>query len=83
VSNTLLQTIRKALFHRWRGRRGDLQAQATEAEAEGMTVREAYLAGARRSYFEAVADLVDEGLVQEPSRVPEMSLSAGLGDDIH
>lgn len=59
-------TIHNLLIPRWTARFSGMSEEAREAASSGMTPEEAYMAGARNGYWDAIVDMVTAGLLKVP-----------------
>lgn len=62
------KTMRRFLFRLWNGHADEVGLESHRLAAQGESVERAYTSGFRDGYFGAVADLVREGMVTEPTK---------------
>jgi hypothetical protein len=83
--NNLYATLRSVLFRRWNERLPGILAAGSRVESSGMTVADGYAEGYRTAYFDAVSDMLEAGLVRNPSKrtptPPHPRLM--LSDEVH
>ena len=83
MANRVYKAIERALFQCWNQRLPGVQSRAKREDRAGSTAGDAYLKGYRQAYFDAVADMVEGGLVQEDAVV---TLNEGVNlesDEVH
>jgi len=65
----LFTMIRKALLPLWNARLPGIRRDAERLEP-GLSPQEAYTEGYRTAYWDAVVDMAETGLIQEPKHTP-------------
>ena len=83
MSRRVLTAIQRALFPRWNSRLEGVLSRGRRMLNRGMTADEAYVEGYRDAYFDAVADLVEEGLIEAPAATQPPAPHRPLTDEIH
>lgn len=85
MRNHLYEFLQKILIRRWGIRVPGILDDADSPEIQEMSSSDAYAFGYQAGYFEAVADLVAEGVIVEPVGTPPLNISwQGLvSEDIH
>lgn len=64
--NTTFRTLRESLMSKWHARFSDIIRESKSQDVKDMTPEEAYRAGVRNGYWDAVVDMVASGLVKLP-----------------
>lgn len=79
----LMHAIRMALWPRWNARLPEVTLTA-KAVAADLGAEQAYLAGYRQAYWDAVVDMVEADLLQvHPELLPQPWMMAPVSDEVH
>jgi len=78
-----MDAIQAALWPKWNSKLPEIRAKA-KATAADLGAEEAYLAGYRQAYWDAVVDMVDSGLLRMPQEPPPLFIvPQPVSDEYH
>ncbi len=69
--DNLLSVLRNAISRRWNARLRGILEDAQAANDARLSPGEAYQAGYSAAYFDAIADLVEEGILKDATHIGE------------
>lgn len=78
-----MHPLRDVLMTQWNARFGDIVQESRSKDVSNMTPEEAYRAGVRNGYWDAVVDLVNSGLVKLSSSGTTPRRDDALLDNVH
>ena len=79
----MFETLERILFRSWSGRMPSILSRAREVRVTGVGADDAYIAAYEAGYFEAVSDLISEGLIREPMIRRPLTYLEPVGDEVH